>query len=74
MRAWLRFQVQDITPALVVAALDLKSRYGFSYWDAAILAAALAQGCGQLYSEDMSHGQIIEGLRIVDPFRVDPFR
>ena len=30
---------------------------------------ALAQGCGLLYSEDLSHGQIVEGLQIVDPFR-----
>lgn len=65
----MRFHVQAATPALVLAALDLKSRYGFAYWDAAILAAALAQGCGLLYSEDLSHGQIVEGLRIVDPFR-----
>lgn len=69
VRAWLRFHVQDTTPAIVVAALDIKARHGFSYWDAAIVAAAVAQGCRLLYSEDMSHGQIVEGLRIVDPFR-----
>jgi len=34
-----------------------------------MLASALEQGCTVLYSEDMQHGQIIEGLlRIVDPF------
>ncbi len=69
VRAWQRFQVQDITPAIVNAALDIKSRYGFSYWDAAIIAAAQAQGCARLYSEDLSHGQVIGKLRIVDPFR-----
>lgn len=69
VRAWMRFQIQDTTPAIVSAALDIKARHGFSYWDAAIIAAALAQGCGELYSEDMSHGQIVEGLRIIDPFR-----
>ncbi|MFO1102045.1 MAG: PIN domain-containing protein [Methylocystis sp.] len=69
VRAWERFQVQDITPAIVNAALDVKSRYGFSYWDAAIIAAAQAQGCARLYSEDLSHGQVIDNLRIVDPFR-----
>ncbi len=69
VRAWQRFQVQDITPAIVNAALDIKSRYGFSYWDAAIIAAAQAQGCARLYSEDLSHGQVIDNLRIVDPFR-----
>lgn len=69
VRAWQRFQVQDITPTIVNAALDIKSRYGFSYWDAAIIAAAQAQGCAQLYSEDLSHGQVIDNLRIIDPFR-----
>ena len=69
VRAWQRFQVQDITPTIVNAALDIKSRYGFSYWDSAIIAAAQAQGCARLYSEDISHGQVIDSLQIVDPFR-----
>ena len=70
VRAWMRFRIQDATPAIVVVALDIKARHGFSYWDAAIVAAALAQGRELLYSEDMSHGQIVEGLQIVDPFRL----
>ncbi|MGD9544835.1 MAG: PIN domain-containing protein [Methylocystis sp.] len=69
VRAWQRFQIQDITPAIVNAALDIKSRYGFAYWDCAIIAAAQAQGCSRLYSEDLSHGQIIDRLEIIDPFR-----
>lgn len=69
VRVWQRFGVQETTVALLNAALEIKARYGFSYWDAAIVAAALAQGCGELYSEDMSDGQIVEGLRIVNPFR-----
>ena len=69
VRAWQRFQVQDITLAIVNAALDIKSRYRFSYWDAAIVAAAQAQGCSQLYSEDLSHGQVIDSVQIIDPFR-----
>ncbi|MGA8171177.1 MAG: PIN domain-containing protein [Methylocystis sp.] len=68
-RTWMRFPVQEISSAIVVAAFEIKSRYGFSYWDAAIIAAALAQGCALLYSEDMQHGQMVETLRIVDPFR-----
>ena len=35
-----------------------------------ILSAALAQGCDTLYTEDLNHGQVVEGLRIIDPFRV----
>ncbi len=68
VRSWMRFEIQDTTPALIDAALDIKARYGFSYWDAAIVAAAVALGCGDLCSEDLSHGQIVDGVRIVNPF------
>ena len=40
-----------------------------SHWDALIVAAALHQGCETLLSEDLQHGQIIEGVRVVNPFR-----
>jgi predicted nucleic acid-binding protein len=49
-------------------ALRLKSAHGLSYWDAAIVAAARALGCRELYSEDMTHGREIEGTIILDPF------
>jgi predicted nucleic acid-binding protein len=34
----------------------------------AILAAAKALGCQTLYSEDLSHGQEYDGVRVVNPF------
>ena len=40
-----------------------------SYWDALIVAAALHQCCETLLSEDLQHGQIIEGVQMVKPFR-----
>jgi predicted nucleic acid-binding protein len=44
-------------------------KYGFSNWDSLILAAALEHSCTCLYSEDLHHGQIIEGcLTIINPF------
>jgi len=42
-------------------ALRLCAQWNYSYYDSAILAAALQSGCATLYSEDMSDGQIIEG-------------
>ncbi|MBV8189406.1 MAG: PIN domain-containing protein [Alphaproteobacteria bacterium] len=69
VRAWARFPVQEISLAIVTAALDIRARHGFSYWDAAIIAAAQALGCRELLSEDMSHGQRVGSVRIVDPFR-----
>ncbi|HXP62603.1 MAG TPA: PIN domain-containing protein [Dongiaceae bacterium] len=43
-------------------------RYQLRYWDAAILAAAKELGAQTLYSEDLSHGQTYEGVRVVNPF------
>jgi predicted nucleic acid-binding protein len=52
------------------AGLRLAERYGFSIYDAMIVAAALHAGCDTLWSEDMQHGMTLdEGLRIVNPFR-----
>jgi predicted nucleic acid-binding protein len=56
------------TAALYAKALDLQSRWRYSFYDALILAAALSQGCDRLYSEDLQDGQAVEGLRIVNPF------
>jgi predicted nucleic acid-binding protein len=66
---WTRFRVQEISLAILAGALEIKSAHGLSYWDSAILAAARALGCRELYSEDMGHGQEIDGVTIVNPFR-----
>ncbi|MEX2229809.1 MAG: PIN domain-containing protein [Dehalococcoidia bacterium] len=58
-------------PELFRSAIEVRSRYGFSFYDALIVAAALASGSTRLYSEDFQHGQVIEGLTIENPFRSD---
>ncbi len=49
-------------------AVEVQARYGYSFYDALIIAAALEAGCARLLTEDMQHGQRIEGLVIVNPF------
>jgi predicted nucleic acid-binding protein len=63
---WTRFRVQEMTIPLMNGALEIKAAYGFSYWDSAIVAAARALGCRVLYSEDMSHGQVVKGVTIIN--------
>ena len=63
-----RFPIQDMTLDVVRSALAIRGRFGLSYWDSAILAAARATGCEIVYSEDMSHEQDHDGLRVVNPF------
>ncbi|HEV2747268.1 MAG TPA: hypothetical protein VGW34_08220 [Allosphingosinicella sp.] len=40
-----------------------------SFRDSMILAAARAQGCDTVGTEEMGDGRIIEGMRVADPFR-----
>ena len=53
------------------AGLALQARYAFGFYDSLIIAAALSAGCSRLYSEDLQHGQRIEGLIVEDPFVTD---
>ena len=70
IQSWLRFPVQEITLPVMASALDIHARHRLSYWDAAIVAAASALGCHELLSEDLSHGERIAGVMIINPFRV----
>lgn len=65
---WCRYPVQDLRLDVLRDALAIRARFGFSYWDAAIIAAARAAGCRELYTEDLSHGQKVGELTIVNPF------
>jgi predicted nucleic acid-binding protein len=54
---------------LHATALGLAGRYGYSFYDAAIIAAAVKSGCKVLYSEDMQSGlKLDEGIEIINPF------
>jgi predicted nucleic acid-binding protein len=53
---------------LYTSALQIQERLGFSFYDALIVAAALEAGCQRLISEDLQHGQKINGLVIHNPF------
>ena len=69
IEAWSRFRIQDMTLPILHTALRIRKAHGFSFWDSAIVAAALALGCDRVYTEDLTHGQTVDGLAIVDPFR-----
>ncbi len=60
--------VQPVTTAIFRRATELCNRFRISYWDAAILAAAMSLGCDAVYSEDMSGQQDYDGVRVINPF------
>lgn len=57
---------------VVEAAWDLQDRHSLSFWDALIVAAAHAARCGYLLTEDLTHAQVLNGVRVVNPFKVSP--
>jgi predicted nucleic acid-binding protein len=62
-------RVEIVTPATMQRALDIAGHYGFSWFDSLIVASALEAGCDTLYTEDLQHGQVIEGkLTVTNPF------
>ena len=62
------FPVYEIKTENVLHAMQISNATQFSYWDSLILAMAIDTGCSVLYSEDLSNGQEIEGIKIVNPF------
>lgn len=62
-------QTQAVTVDIHDQGLDIAERFGFSLYDSMIVSSALQSGCTVLYSEDMQHGQEIDGqLVVVNPF------
>jgi predicted nucleic acid-binding protein len=63
-----RFHVVEPNVGDILAAIDLHRLHGISLWDALIVRAASKSGCQVLLTEDMQHGQVFDGVRIVNPF------
>ena len=51
-----------------LAAIDLHRQTQISFWDAMILQSAKELNCKQIYSEDLNDGQLIGGIKIINPF------
>lgn len=66
---WQPWQVDHQT---VEAAWGVEARYGFSFWDSLVAAAAMQAGCAYLLTEDLQHSQQVDALTIVNPFLSTP--
>ncbi|HOP31644.1 MAG TPA: PIN domain-containing protein [Spirochaetota bacterium] len=61
-------QVRMVDINAITKALSLKARYRYSFWDSLIIAAAIHADCGILYTEDLKHQQMVDSLKIINPF------
>ena len=62
------FDVEQVSVNHILKAVDISMKTQFSFWDSLILSAASQSGCLALYSEDLNNGQIVDGVKIVNPF------
>lgn len=69
LRGWAHERVVSTTPELLWGALELRSRWQFSIWDALVVQAALSAGCTRLVTEDLHPGQRIGDLEVFNPFQ-----
>jgi len=53
----------------VLEAIDIHDRRRRSFWDSLIIASAVEGGAAILLSEDLSHGEMMEEIQIINPFR-----
>ncbi len=60
--------VMEIDTAIVRRAIATHRRYGISYWDSLIVAAAERAGCATILSEDLNPGQSYHGILVINPF------
>lgn len=70
MHSATRFNVWQVSVNTIFSAIDISTRHQFSIWDSLILASAIESGCDTLYTEDLQNGQVVEGVKILNPFVV----
>jgi predicted nucleic acid-binding protein len=68
LSAYSAWQVEIIRAADVLQASEFQERHQLSFWDAMIIVAAAKGGADVLATEDLNTGQVIEGVRVNNPF------
>jgi predicted nucleic acid-binding protein len=68
VRAYAPWAQSLTTPEMVARASEIGEIWQLSFWDSLILAAAEQSQAVELLTEDLNHGQVIAGIRVVNPF------
>ncbi len=64
--------VEPMSLAVHEDALDLADRHNFAFFDAVMIATALAAGCRMFWSEDLHHGMVVnDRMTIRNPFTAE---
>lgn len=64
-----QIRTADLVPEWTTKAVDIMAQYGIQFYDSLLLAAAEANGCDEILTEDLADGQIYCGVKAVNPFK-----
>jgi len=68
IESYLAWPVELNDAKTVLAASEIEERHMLSFWDALIVASARNAEAEKILTEDLNHGQRIEGILIENPF------
>lgn len=68
LQSYFSWQVELNGPETILFASEIEERHRLSFWDAMIVASAVRAGADRILTEDLNHGQVIEGVQIQNPF------
>jgi predicted nucleic acid-binding protein len=68
LSSYLSWEIIVNEPEIILQAGEIEESYMISFWDALIVAAAFSGNASTLFTEDLNHGQYIEGVLIKNPF------
>lgn len=66
--SYLSWEVITNRPDNILLASEIEYRNKISFWDALIVSAAYEGNVKIIFTEDLNHGQYIEGIKIQNPF------
>ena len=69
LRNYFSWEVVINDPSVILQASEIEETYQISFWDALIISAAFSKNAATILTEDLNHGQVIEGIEINNPFR-----
>ena len=69
IRLFRRIKVVPVVADLTERALSIKEQYGIQFYHSLVIAAAEANGCDIVLTEDLNDGQMYGTVKAVNPFK-----
>lgn len=69
LKNYFNWEVVINAPLIILQASEIEETHKISFWDALIVSAAFSKNASTILTEDLNHGQIIEGIEVINPFR-----